>query len=311
MSVDPATIAGGQPAVAAAAGAPNGDADRRRIVEAAQQFEAMFLLQMLKQMRQSMLSEEDQAPGLGAGTMLDTIDTELSTYLAGQRGGLTPMLVDVMTKARGTAAATGVSTSLGQPSIPISTPLAPAATAAMLPAPAAAAAASPSISTTAPTARGSNGNPYPGAVTSGFGWRKDPFTGAPRFHAGVDIRASYGRDVSSVGAGRVVSAGVQGGYGKSVVIEHAPGLRTRYAHLSSIDVAAGETVADGTVIGKVGQSGRATGPHLHFEVLKNGHAVDPKAGGRLLATAFKEAADAADYPTGSAGLYPGESGAEE
>jgi murein DD-endopeptidase MepM/ murein hydrolase activator NlpD len=148
-------------------------------------------------------------------------------------------------------------------------------------------------------------------VTSGFGWRKDPFTGASRFHAGVDIRASYGRDVASVGPGRVVSAGVQGGYGKSVVVEHAPGLRTRYAHLSSIDVTVGESVADGAVIGKVGQSGRATGPHLHFEVLENGHAVNPKAGGRLLAAAFKKTTDAADYPTGSAGPYAGVSGAEQ
>jgi murein DD-endopeptidase MepM/ murein hydrolase activator NlpD len=127
---------------------------------------------------------------------------------------------------------------------------------------------------------------------------------------GVDIRALYGRDVASVGPGRVVSAGVQGGYGKSVIIEHAPGLRTRYAHLSSIDVAVGDAVDDGAVIGKVGQSGRATGPHLHFEVLKNGHAVNPKAGGRLLAAAFKETAGAADYPTGSAGLHPGVPGAE-
>jgi murein DD-endopeptidase MepM/ murein hydrolase activator NlpD len=165
--------------------------------------------------------------------------------------------------------------------------------------------------TSSPAASTPEGNPYPGAVTSGFGWRKDPFTGASRFHAGVDIRASYGRDVASVGPGRVVSAGVQGGYGKSVVVEHAPGLRTRYAHLSSIDVTVGESVADGAVIGKVGQSGRATGPHLHFEVLENGHAVNPKAGGRLLAAAFKKTTDAADYPTGSAGPYAGVSGAEQ
>jgi murein DD-endopeptidase MepM/ murein hydrolase activator NlpD len=316
VSVDPATIGAGpgslaKPAAAAAGGAPANDADRQRIVEAAQQFEAMFLLQMLKQMRQSMLSEEDQAPGLGAGTMLDTIDAELSKYLAGQRGGLTPMLVDVMTKARGNAAAAGVSTSLESPSMAIPARIAPEAAAAMLPARSAAAAwpSGPAPATAAAMVPG--GNPYPGTVTSGFGWRKDPFTGASRFHAGVDIRASYGRDVESVGPGRVVSAGVQGGYGKSVVIEHAPGLRTRYAHLSSIDVAVGDAVGEGAVIGKVGQSGRATGPHLHFEVLKNGRAVNPKAGGRLLAAEYKEPAAAADYPTGSAGLYPGMPGAEQ
>ena len=148
-------------------------------------------------------------------------------------------------------------------------------------------------------------------VTSGFGWRTDPFTGASRFHAGVDIRATYGRDVATVAAGRVVSAGVQGGYGQSVVVEHAPGLRTRYAHLSSVDVQPGQAIDSGSVVGKVGQSGRATGPHLHFEVLKDGKAVNPEAGGRLLAAALKESPRGADYPTGSAALRATPSGVEE
>ncbi|MEO7271551.1 MAG: M23 family metallopeptidase, partial [Vicinamibacterales bacterium] len=148
-------------------------------------------------------------------------------------------------------------------------------------------------------------------VTSSFGWRKDPFSGAAKFHAGVDIRAAYGRDVMTAGAGRVVSAGVQGGYGQSVVVEHAPGLRTRYAHLSSIDVTPGQVVEGGSVVGKVGQSGRATGPHLHFEVLEHGKAVNPDAGGRLLAAALKGSAAGADYPNGSAGTRATLSGAEE
>jgi murein DD-endopeptidase MepM/ murein hydrolase activator NlpD len=150
-----------------------------------------------------------------------------------------------------------------------------------------------------------------GDITSGFGWRRDPFTGTSRFHAGVDIRASYGRDVAAVAAGRVVSAGVEGGYGQSVVVEHATGLRTRYAHLSEIDVQSGQAIDSGSVVGKVGQSGRATGPHLHFEVLKNGKAVNPEAGGRLLAAVLKETSTGADYPTGSAGLRADPSGDQE
>jgi murein DD-endopeptidase MepM/ murein hydrolase activator NlpD len=81
--------------------------------------------------------------------------------------------------------------------------------------------------------------------------------------------------------------------------------------LSSIDVAPGQMVEGGSVVGKVGQSGRATGPHLHFEVLANGEAVNPEAGGRLLAAALKEPAARADYPSGSTGTRTTLSGAEE
>lgn len=75
--------------------------------------------------------------------------------------------------------------------------------------------------------------------------------------------------------GRVVFAGEQGAYGHTVVVEHGEGWRTRYAHLSAIAVQAGQELADGSVVGRVGQSGRATGPHLHFEVWKDGVRVDP------------------------------------
>jgi murein DD-endopeptidase MepM/ murein hydrolase activator NlpD len=287
---------------ASADGGARPEADRARIAEAAKQFEAMFLLQMLKQMRQSMLADESEEPGLGAGTMFDTIDAELSKKLAGQSGGLTPMLLEAMSKAGaglGTAAGGSVTAApmmLATPGAAPAIPLVPAA----LP-----------LKTEHVKPIGSGTDDPPGEVTSGFGWRKDPFTGTSRFHAGVDIRASYGRDVGSVAAGRVVSAGVQGGYGQSVVVEHAPGLRTRYAHLSSIDVEEGQAIESGAVLGKVGQSGRATGPHLHFEVLKNGQAVNPAAGGRLLAAALKETPGGADYPTGSAGLRAALLGAEE
>jgi murein DD-endopeptidase MepM/ murein hydrolase activator NlpD len=205
------------------------------------------------------------------------------------------MLIDAMSKADGSVAASGAS----GPHAPASASLGPAAP---LPISREAAPTSPAISGTGSAAAD---------VTSGFGWRKDPFTGSSRFHAGVDIRASYGRDVTTVAAGRVVSAGVEGGYGQTVVVEHAPGLRTRYAHLSAIDVEPGQTIENGTVVGKVGQSGRATGPHLHFEVLKNGKAVNPEAGSRLLAAALKEPATGADYPTGSAGLRADPSGEQE
>lgn len=114
-----------------------------------------------------------------------------------------------------------------------------------------------------------------GTVTSNFGWRQDPFTGATSFHRGVDLRAEEGQPIASTGAGTVVFAGQDGGYGNSVIVEHADGLRTLYAHLSALLVAVGDQVAEGQRIGLAGQTGRATAPHLHYEVRAGGQAVDP------------------------------------
>ena len=123
-----------------------------------------------------------------------------------------------------------------------------------------------------------------GKVTSGFGWRADPFHGAARFHRGIDIKVAYGQDVQTAASGRVVSAGTEGGYGQTVVIEHAAGIRTRYAHLSTTLVAAGEEVREGQVVGRAGHSGRATGTHLHFEVMTaSGKPLNPEQIARLKA----------------------------
>jgi murein DD-endopeptidase MepM/ murein hydrolase activator NlpD len=111
--------------------------------------------------------------------------------------------------------------------------------------------------------------------TSGFGWRRDPFSGATAYHRGVDLRAAYGEPIGAADAGTVVFAGEQHGYGQTVVVEHANGIRTRYAHLSSVSTEAGAEVKAGEAIGRAGRSGRATGTHLHFEVTQNGHPIDP------------------------------------
>jgi murein DD-endopeptidase MepM/ murein hydrolase activator NlpD len=133
--------------------------------------------------------------------------------------------------------------------------------------------------------------PLPGApeVTSGFGPRIDPFLGTPALHTGIDLLEIYGTPVHATAAGRVVSAGPDGGYGNMVEIDHGNGLTTRYAHLSSIDVVPGQNVGFGTVLGHIGATGRATGPHLHYEVRIDGEPVDPerflKAGADLVADA--------------------------
>ncbi len=113
--------------------------------------------------------------------------------------------------------------------------------------------------------------------SSGFGNRKDPFTGGRAFHAGMDFAAQTGTTVLSAGKGTVSFVGQKSGYGNVVEVTHASGLVTRYAHLSSFLSEEGQAVNTGTPIAKVGSTGRSTGPHLHFEVRKNDSAINPKA----------------------------------
>ena len=113
-------------------------------------------------------------------------------------------------------------------------------------------------------------------ATSGFGVRMDPFFRSLAMHTGLDIRGNTGEPVRATAAGKVVSASWSGGYGKMVEIDHGNGLSTRYGHLSAIDVAEGQTIRIGQVVGRVGSTGRSTGPHLHYETRIDGDAVDPQ-----------------------------------
>jgi murein DD-endopeptidase MepM/ murein hydrolase activator NlpD len=113
-------------------------------------------------------------------------------------------------------------------------------------------------------------------ISSGFGMRLDPFIRAPAMHTGMDFRADTGDPARATADGTVTVAGWQGGYGKMVEIDHGNGLATRYGHLSEIAVKVGQRVRVGHVIGKVGSTGRSTGPHLHYETRINGDAVDPR-----------------------------------
>ena len=133
-------------------------------------------------------------------------------------------------------------------------------------------------------------NPAPGRpVSSSFGVRRDPIIRRPAMHAGIDFRAKTGTSIASAGAGTVVKAGWNGGYGRMVEIDHGQGLTTRYAHMSKILVTKGQTVDTGDIVGKVGSTGRSTGPHLHYEVRRDGTPMDPlrflkagKAVGKLM-----------------------------
>ena len=112
-------------------------------------------------------------------------------------------------------------------------------------------------------------------ISSSYGWRIHPITGQRRFHDGLDIAANHGNPVYAYTDGRVVEAGWNGGYGNCILIDHGNGLKTRYAHLSRIDVRVGQKVKVGQRIGAVGSTGNSTGPHLHFEVIKNGKTQNP------------------------------------
>ena len=122
-------------------------------------------------------------------------------------------------------------------------------------------------------------------VTSSFGPRLDPFYGRPALHTGVDLRGVAGAEVHATAGGTVSFAASEGGYGTMVEVNHGDGLVTRYAHLASASVVQGQHVEPGGVIGRVGSTGRATGPHLHYETRVNGEPVDPvrflKAGAKI------------------------------
>jgi len=125
-----------------------------------------------------------------------------------------------------------------------------------------------------------------GSITSRFGVRTDPFRRRPAMHTGIDFRSPTGQPARATAAGKVVSAGYEGGYGNMVEIDHGGGITTRFAHLSKITAKKGQTIAKGDVVGNTGSTGRSTGPHLHYEIRVNGKAIDPmtfiRAGERLL-----------------------------
>lgn len=216
--------------------------ERKQIAVLAQQFEALLISQMLREMKDSMTAESE-AGGFGADILGDTINSEFAMALSKSGGmGLAESLMQSLQK-------------LDTKSVDHTEIAAPA----------------PEIVFPQAGAR----NPDPG-VSSGFGWRADPLHGHRRFHNGTDIRLAYGEEVRAAAGGVVTFAGQQSGYGLVVKVDHGDGLETRYAHLASLAVQAGMTIDAGSPIARSGNSGRTTGPHLHFEVRKDGQPIDPE-----------------------------------
>ena len=119
--------------------------------------------------------------------------------------------------------------------------------------------------------------PVSGELTDGFGGRSNPFGGGSfEFHTGQDIATLWGTPVMAAATGKVIFAGWQNGYGQIVILDHGGGLTTRYGHLSHIDVIEGRKIGRGELLGRVGSTGRSTGPHLHSEVRINDEPVNPR-----------------------------------
>ena len=255
-----------------------------KLAELAREFESMVMLQMLRQMRQSMLTDGEEGEdknGLGAAPMQDVVDLELARHLSTTGGfGLAKVLQDALERQYGGSATQAVAPS----------------PAAVVPSGEIEPAAVASASAAAPVANDDPALPLPldATLSSRYGWRQDPFGAGVRFHAGVDIAAAYGREVPVVSDGRVEFAGEQGGYGLTVLVSHDGGIETRYAHLSSLNVRQGDQVQAGSVVGRVGQTGRSTGPHLHFEVLQHGQPINPETAAVRYASALKSLPGTAD-----------------
>jgi murein DD-endopeptidase MepM/ murein hydrolase activator NlpD len=234
--------------------------DRERLDALAAEFESMLLVQVLRDMRRTGSWDDEGEGGLNLESLFETLDVELASHLSRSKGfGLAGQLIEAFERLVPEAA--GAPAEIEMPALTSpATPVSPEGAGADV-----GAVVSERI------------RPVAGTVTSAFGWRADPLTGAVRFHSGVDLRAAYGEAVQAADAGRVVFSGDQGDYGTTVVLEHADASRTRYAHLSAAIAALGDVVEAGQLIGRAGRSGRATGAHLHFEVLAaNGRAVVPE-----------------------------------
>lgn len=127
----------------------------------------------------------------------------------------------------------------------------------------------------APKPRKAAARPALPRLSSHYGLRPDPVDGGHRFHAGIDIPGATGSPVLASAAGVVTFAGDAGGYGRMVEIDHGNGMRTRYAHLDRLLARPGARVEQGAIVGRMGSTGRSTGPHLHFEVRQDGRPVNP------------------------------------
>ncbi|MBX7079747.1 MAG: peptidoglycan DD-metalloendopeptidase family protein [Nannocystaceae bacterium] len=244
----------------------------------AKQFETLLLGELVKAMRASSAIGGEGDDAFAKGTYQEMFDQSLVDAAAGGLG-LQDALVRQLAGTPGDGGDTLLSGSRPLASALPPRPSAPAiAGAPSLPRGRAAPAWDDSLGTTF-----DGGVPTPGVFpvdggvpSSGYGWRTHPIHGDRRFHAGLDIAAPQGREIRAVQRGEVITAERHKGYGNMVEIRHPDGVVTRYAHASKLYVREGDLVDVGETIADVGSTGQSTGPHLHFEARRDGHAIDPQ-----------------------------------
>jgi murein DD-endopeptidase MepM/ murein hydrolase activator NlpD len=222
--------------------------DPNAIKTVAKQMEALFAYEMIKVMRETTNSSSEGT--LGNDTYMSMFDMELSRLFAERDLGLQDMLVKGLT-------------SIEEKKNQVALPQQPA----------------DRVQDQKQALRSEIKSMLPdikhAQISSGYGMRKDPFSGEHKFHQGMDIPAPAGTDVHAIRKGKVVFSGEQRGYGNVVILDHENGFITKYAHNQKNLVKEGDEVDAGSVIAQVGSTGKSTGSHVHFEVMYKGQAVSP------------------------------------
>jgi len=229
----------------------------------AQEFEAIFIAHLLKVMRETIEESGLMDGGFGKSIYTEMFDQEVSLNMARHGAlGISDLLY------RNLSAVTA-SDELESAKPPANTPV-PTPQAFPQPSPGDSGAPSESENEVSDLQL-----PVRAAVSSAFGMRRDPFSHQARFHRGLDLAAPEGMKVVAALPGTVISAGYENGYGNTVLMQHDRGIQTRYGHLGSIAVKAGDVVSSQGTLGTVGDTGKSTGPHLHFEVIRMGRPINP------------------------------------
>ncbi len=227
--------------------AARGDTDGA-LREAARQFESVFVAQLFKSMRATVPKEGLTDAGFGGEVFTDMLDQEYAKS-ASSTGGLG--LAEIIAGELGAK---------------------PRALAVQDPT----AATTQGLKAYRAQAADTWRSPVDGRVSSPFGSRVHPISGQERMHDGLDLAAPTGTPIRAARAGEVVFAGEKGGYGNAVVLEHRDGTTSLYGHASVLRVEAGQSVRAGEIVAEVGSTGHSTGPHLHFEVRRDGEPIDPR-----------------------------------
>lgn len=246
-------------------GAGKNGSPKNAAADAAAKFEELLLFELLKTMRTTIPYTEGEGDQFARGTLDSMMDQALAEASAGGIG-VAPML----TKQLGGDVASPMASPTRMPQFPAA--VADAAPAAVAKGPGSRVSAGV-IAGTIPQA---GDLPVDGRKSSDYGWRMHPISHERKFHGGIDLAAAEGTEIRAAQRGVVTFAGHRPGYGKTVEIRHPDGTLGRYAHSSRLHVRVGDRVDAGEGIADVGHTGSATGPHLHFEVRRNGHPIDPQ-----------------------------------